>query len=74
MKQWLMLQKFVALNTMYRKIHQKLVKFKTPDSVEKQLDFIHLGKQEKLETQQRRRSKRHDSHQKVIIEVSWSNA
>ena len=25
---------------MYRKIHQKLVKLKTPDGVEKQLDYI----------------------------------
>ena len=40
MKQWLMLQKFVAIHTTYRKIHQKLVKFKTPAGVEKQLDYI----------------------------------
>ena len=29
-----------ALNTMYRKIHQKLVKFRTLEGVERQLDYI----------------------------------
>ena len=39
-KQWLMMQKFVALNTMYRKMHQKLVKCRTLEGVERQLDYI----------------------------------
>ena len=40
MKQWMMLQKFVAINTTYRKIHQKLIKVRTREGVEKQLDYI----------------------------------
>ena len=44
MMQWLMLQKFVAIHTTYRKIHQKLVKFKTLEGVEKQLDCILINR------------------------------
>ena len=43
MKQWLMLQKFVALNTMYRKIREQL-RFRTPEGVEKQLDYILINR------------------------------
>ena len=39
-KQWLMLQKFVALNTMYRKTHEKQATYRTPKGAEKQLDYI----------------------------------
>ena len=40
MKQWLMLQKFVAISTTFRKTHQKRIKFRTREGVEKQLDYI----------------------------------
>ena len=40
MTQWLMLQKFVALNTMYRKTPEKQVTYRTPTGAEKQLDYI----------------------------------
>ena len=39
-----MMQKFVALNTMYRKMHQKLVKCRTLEGVEKQLDCILINR------------------------------
>ena len=40
LKQWLMLPKLVALNTMYRKTLEKQVTYKTPKGAEKQLDYI----------------------------------
>ena len=38
--QWLLENKLVALNTMYRKLRQKQVTYHTPKRVEKQLDYI----------------------------------
>ena len=38
--QWLLENKLVALNTMYRKLPQKQVTYHTPKRVEKQLDYI----------------------------------
>ena len=40
MTQWLLDNSFVALNTMYKKIPQKQVKYHTPKKVKKQLDYI----------------------------------
>ena len=40
MKQWLMTQKLVALNTMYRKTPTNQATFRTPKGAEKQLDYI----------------------------------
>ena len=44
MKQWLMLQKIVALNTMYRKPREKQITYRTPKGVEKQLNHILLNR------------------------------
>ena len=52
MKQWLMLQKFVALSTMYRETLEKQVTYRTPKGVEKQLDYILVDRKHVL--QQRR--------------------
>ena len=38
--QWLLENKLVALNTMYKKLPQKQVTFHTPKNLEKQLDYI----------------------------------
>ena len=40
MTQWLLENKLVALNTMYKKLPQKQVTYHTPKKVEKQLDYI----------------------------------
>ena len=40
MTQWLLEQKLVALNTVYKKAPQKQVTYRTPKGVEKQLDYI----------------------------------
>ena len=40
MKHWLMLQEYTALNTMYRKTHQKQTTFTSPKGNEKQIDYI----------------------------------
>ena len=40
MKQWLMLQRLLTLNTMYRKTTDKQVTYTTPKGAEKQLDYI----------------------------------
>ena len=40
MKQWLMTQKMVALNTMYKNTSQKQTTYRSPTGVEKQLDHI----------------------------------
>ena len=40
MKQWLMTQKLVALNTIYRKTSEKQATYRTPKCADKQLDFI----------------------------------
>ena len=40
MKLWLMLQKFTALNTMYRKTPEKQTTYRSPKCNEKQLDYI----------------------------------
>ena len=40
MKQWLMTQKLVALNTMYKKTPATQATYRTPKGAEKQLDYI----------------------------------
>ena len=40
MKQWLMTQKLVALNTMYRETPAKQATYRTPKGAEQQLDDI----------------------------------
>ena len=40
MKQWLMTQKIVALNTMFRKTPANQATYRTPEEAEKQLDYI----------------------------------
>ena len=40
LKQWLILQKIVAPNTMYKKTLEKLVTYRTLEGAEKQLDNI----------------------------------
>ena len=44
MTQWLLENKLVALNTMYKKQPQKQVTYHTPKNVEKQLDYILMDK------------------------------
>ena len=44
MKQWLMTQKLVALNTMYKKTPAKQLTYRTPKGAEKQLDYILVNK------------------------------
>ena len=44
MKQWLMLQRLVALNTMYRKTPEKEVTCRTPKGEEKQLDYVLINR------------------------------
>ena len=44
MKQWLMIQNFRALKTMYRKTLDKQATYKTPKNTEKQLDYIFVDK------------------------------
>ena len=63
MKQWLMIQNFTALNTMYRKTPGKQATYRTPKGTEKQVR-LHIGGQETHLLQERRRSKRYDSHGK----------
>ena len=43
MKQWLMTQRLVALNTMYRKTPEKQTTYRTPQGAEKQLDYIRVN-------------------------------
>ena len=43
-KQWMMLQKLVALNTMHRKTPEKHVMYRTPKGVEKQLDYVLINR------------------------------
>ena len=40
MKQWLMVQNFTALDTMYRKTHGKQATYRRPKGAEKQFDYI----------------------------------
>ena len=40
MKQWLMIQKFTALDTMYRKTLGKQTAYRSPKGTEKQIDYI----------------------------------
>ena len=40
MKQWLMIQNFTALNTMYRKTHGKQTTYRSPKGTEKHIDYI----------------------------------
>ena len=44
MKQWMMLKKFVALNTVYRKVLDKQASYRTPKVAEKQLDYILINR------------------------------
>ena len=44
MKQWLMIQNFEALTTMYRKTPKKQATYRTPKGVEKQLDYFLVDK------------------------------
>ena len=44
MTQWLLENRLVALNTVYKKIPQKQVTYRSPKNVEKQLDYILLDK------------------------------
>ena len=61
MTQWLLDNSFVALNTMYKKIPQKQVKYHTPKKVKKQLDYI-LTDKKALSLEQRCGSQRHNTH------------
>ena len=70
MKQWLMMQKFVALNTMYRKTQKKKSNKQNPERCREAVG-LHLDQQEIPEIQQKRRSKRHDTHGKRIMEALW---
>ena len=63
MKQWLMMQKFVALNTMYKKVPEKTSDLQNPERCREAVG-LHLDQQRTSEMQQRRRSKRHDTHGK----------
>ena len=44
MTQWLLEQKLIALNTMYKKLPRKQATYRTPKGVEKQLDYILVDK------------------------------
>ena len=44
MTQWLLENRLVALHTMYKKVHQKQVTYRSPKNDEKQLDYILLDK------------------------------
>ena len=46
MKQWMLEQKMVALNTMYKKAPQKQCTYRTPNGVEKQLYYILVKKKQ----------------------------
>ena len=62
MKQWLMIQNFAALNTMYRKTLGKQTTYRSPEGTEKQFDYI-IDQKNTPEIQQRCRSHRHDPHE-----------
>ena len=53
MTQWLLEQRLIALNTMYKKTLQKQVTYRTPKGIEKQLDYI-LESKKALHMEQRR--------------------
>ena len=53
MTQWFLDNSFVALNTMYKKVPQKQVTYRTTKKVEKQLDYI-LTDKKALSLEQRR--------------------
>ena len=40
LKQWLMIQNFIALNTMYRRTHGKQTTYRSPKGNEKQIHYI----------------------------------
>ena len=63
MTQWLLENKLVAVNTMYQKIPQKQVTYRSPKNDEKQLDYILLDKKHN-NLEQRRRINRHPTHGK----------
>ena len=44
MTQWLLEQKLIALNTMYKELPRKQATYRTPKGVEKQLDYILVDK------------------------------
>ena len=46
MKQWLMIQNFRALDTMYRKTHEKQASCRSPKGIEKQLDYMLVDRQQ----------------------------
>ena len=72
MKQWLMIQKFTALNTMYRKTTGQQATYRTPEGTEKQLDYIlvtgkiHMGSDHRSDTilslSKHQRKKSHKNH------------
>ena len=63
MKQWLMLQEYTALDTMYRKTPQQHTTFTSPKGNEKQIDYMSTMRRY-LRYNKRRRSQRHDPHGK----------
>ena len=44
MTQWLLEQRLIALNTMYKKTLQEQVTHRTPRGIEKQMDYILVSK------------------------------
>ena len=61
MTQWLLENKLVALNTMYKKVPQKQVTYRSPKNDEKQFG-LYLDGQKTPILEQRRRVDRHSSH------------
>ena len=63
MNQWLMAQKMVALNTMYKKARQKAKHVQNSNRT-REAAGIHAGEQETSHLEQRCRGERHDSQGK----------
>ena len=69
MTQWLLENKLVAVNTMYKKLSQKPVTYHTPKKVEKQLDYILTDKKHYSWS---RDAKANDTWE-VITDVLWQS-
>ena len=55
MKQWLMVQNFTALNTMYRKTCGKQSTYRSPQWTEKQIDYILIKRRHATQTNNKQR-------------------